>query len=249
MSHTQRRNKKRNKEIRSPSPLADAAPPTDPTLILASQGAGEAGVSGPSDEARGGGCPGVVATRGDGLLAAAGIPAGELQVRATVDEGKVEGGSLTVGCGGAVRSAAADGFGLSPHRAASRPARATRCIFGLYRLVAPSSACSPLEVQRERRRGRWRRRRGEWRPLLLALPPGVVVERADQRDNHEAGGGGGGGGGAVSVATGILPFLLTPSHTLNRCRCPFYTQKYAHKKKTQNKISAGGRAPDRVGVA
>ena len=145
MSHTQKRNKKKNKEIRSPSPLGDAAPPTDPTPILASQSAG------PSDEARGGGCPGVVATCGDGLLAAAGIPAGEL--RATVDEGKVEGGSLPVGCVGAVRSAAADSFTFSPHRAASKPVRATRCIFGLYRPVAPSSACSPLVLQHERRRG------------------------------------------------------------------------------------------------
>ena len=137
MSHTQRRNKKRNKEIRSPSPLADAAPPTDLTLILALQSAEEAGASGPSDEARGGGCPGVVATRGDEPLAAAGIPAGELQVRATVDEGKVEGGSLTVGCVGSVRSAAADGSGFSPHRAASRPARATRYIFVSFCPVAP----------------------------------------------------------------------------------------------------------------
>ena len=140
MSHThtkKKKNKKKNKEIRSPSSPGGAALPTDPAPILSLQSAEEAGASGPSDEARGGGCPGVVATRGDGLLAAAGIPAGELQVRATVDEGKVEGGSLTVGCGGAVRSAAADGSGFSPHRAASRPARATRCIFVLFRPVVP----------------------------------------------------------------------------------------------------------------
>ena len=96
----------------------------------------------------------VVATRGDGLLAAAGIPAGELQLRATVDEGKVEGGSLTVGCVGAVRSAAADGSAFSPHRAASRPVRATRGILCCFVQLLLKTLVLPLEVQRERRRGR-----------------------------------------------------------------------------------------------
>ena len=80
----------------------------------------------------------VVATRGDGPLAAAGIPASELQLRAMVDEGKVEGGSLTVGCVGAVRSAAADGSAFSPHRAAPVQTRSRNSLH----FCVDSSSCS-----------------------------------------------------------------------------------------------------------
>ena len=214
-------------------------PPTDPIPILLHRARRRRGRRG--RRTRLAGCPGVDETRDNGPLAAAGIPAGELQLRATVDEVKVEGGSLTVGCVGAVRSAAADGFAFSPHRAASIPVRATRCISVLSHPVAPSGACSPLVVQHERRQGRWSARE-EWCPLLLVLPPGVVVERADQRDNHEAGGG---GGGAISVAMEIPPLPLTPSRTSSRCRCPFYTQKYAHKKKKRKTRSVQGRTRTR----